>query len=57
MKRKKHVILSEESKDTIKRVYIPKHPKYGRTGLAKFYNVSLATIYNILKRRTEYENQ
>ena len=56
MKHKKNVRLSDDSKDTINSVYIPRHPKYGVSALAKIYNVSPATICNVLKGRVKYEN-
>lgn len=57
MKRKKHVMLSKESKDTIKSVFIPNHPKYGIAALARIYNVSTTSIYNVIKKEKKYENQ
>lgn len=55
MKRKKYIMLSKESKDTIKSVFIPNHPKYGIAALARLYNVSDATIHNVVKKERKYE--
>lgn len=55
MKRKKHIMLSKESKDTIKSVYVPHHPKYGISALARIYNVSTTSIYNTVKKEKKYE--
>lgn len=48
-KRKRPVSISRESRDTIKSIYIKRHPKFGAIALAELYGISCSAIFKIIK--------
>lgn len=44
--------LTDEQVRYIRRVYIPRHPEFGQLALARRFNVSSSTIYEIISRKT-----